>query len=176
MSGETPAGEGNPAAPAASPPPDLRLRAERPRVVRLLFQPGRDCLRLSSPDRPQRRWALHRAYGGRTVAAPVVLPVILLTDVWIWISCCMATQGLRRAGRRMHGPASRSSSLDQARAIRTGRGISSNPASWVAGRRADMEPAPAGSACNWFPDLCALAARLRPNVLSGGRYPSKRAA
>ncbi|GFE93852.1 TrbI/VirB10 family protein [Acetobacter persici] len=35
MSGETPAGEGNPAAPAASPPPDLRLRAERPRVVRL---------------------------------------------------------------------------------------------------------------------------------------------
>jgi len=35
MSGETSAGEGNPAAPAASPPPDLRLRAERPRVVRL---------------------------------------------------------------------------------------------------------------------------------------------
>ncbi|MCG4258306.1 TrbI/VirB10 family protein [Acetobacter senegalensis] len=35
MSGETPAGEGNPAVPAASPPPDLRLRAERPRVVRL---------------------------------------------------------------------------------------------------------------------------------------------
>jgi type IV secretion system protein VirB10 len=35
MSGETPAGEGNPVAPAASPPPDLRLRAERPRVVRL---------------------------------------------------------------------------------------------------------------------------------------------
>ncbi|MFT8701431.1 MAG: TrbI/VirB10 family protein [Acetobacter orientalis] len=35
MSGETPAGEGNPAAPAASPPPDLRLRADRPRVVRL---------------------------------------------------------------------------------------------------------------------------------------------
>ncbi|MFT8420827.1 MAG: TrbI/VirB10 family protein [Gluconacetobacter sp.] len=35
MSGETPAGEGNPAAPAASPPPDLRLRAERPRVARL---------------------------------------------------------------------------------------------------------------------------------------------
>ncbi|MBS1097824.1 TrbI/VirB10 family protein [Gluconobacter sphaericus] len=35
MSGETPAGEGNPAAPAVSPPPDLRLRAERPHVVRL---------------------------------------------------------------------------------------------------------------------------------------------
>ncbi|OUI98588.1 MULTISPECIES: TrbI/VirB10 family protein [Acetobacteraceae] len=35
MSGETPAGEGNPATPAVSPPPDLRLRAERPRVVRL---------------------------------------------------------------------------------------------------------------------------------------------
>ncbi len=35
MSGETPAGEGNSAAPAVSPPPDLRLRAERPRVVRL---------------------------------------------------------------------------------------------------------------------------------------------
>lgn len=35
MSGEISAGEGNPAAPAASPPPDLRLRAERPRVVRL---------------------------------------------------------------------------------------------------------------------------------------------
>lgn len=35
MSGETPAGEGNPAAPAVPPPPDLRLRAERPRVVRL---------------------------------------------------------------------------------------------------------------------------------------------
>lgn len=35
MSGDTPAGEGNPAAPAASLPPDLRLRVERPRVVRL---------------------------------------------------------------------------------------------------------------------------------------------
>ncbi|MCP1213970.1 TrbI/VirB10 family protein [Acetobacter okinawensis] len=35
MSGETSVGEGNPAAPSASPPPDLRLRAERPRVVRL---------------------------------------------------------------------------------------------------------------------------------------------
>ncbi|MBS1063002.1 MULTISPECIES: TrbI/VirB10 family protein [Acetobacteraceae] len=35
MSGEISADEGNPAAPAASPPPDLRLRAERPRVVRL---------------------------------------------------------------------------------------------------------------------------------------------
>lgn len=35
MSAEVQTGEGNPAAPAASPPPDLRLRAERPRVVRL---------------------------------------------------------------------------------------------------------------------------------------------
>ncbi|GAJ27865.1 TrbI/VirB10 family protein [Acidomonas methanolica] len=35
MSGETLAGEGNPVAPAVSPPPDLRLRAELPRVVRL---------------------------------------------------------------------------------------------------------------------------------------------
>lgn len=35
MSGESPAGAGTSAAPAASPPPDLRLRAERPRVVRL---------------------------------------------------------------------------------------------------------------------------------------------
>ncbi|MCG4261930.1 conjugal transfer protein TrbI [Acetobacter senegalensis] len=35
MSGEVQTGEGNPVAPAASPPPDLRLRAERPRVVRL---------------------------------------------------------------------------------------------------------------------------------------------
>ncbi|MBS0989300.1 TrbI/VirB10 family protein [Acetobacter okinawensis] len=35
MSGETPAYEGNPATPAVSPSPDLRLRAERPRVVRL---------------------------------------------------------------------------------------------------------------------------------------------
>ncbi|KXV73623.1 conjugal transfer protein TrbI [Acetobacter malorum] len=35
MSGETPADEGNPVAPAASPSPDLRLRTERPRVVRL---------------------------------------------------------------------------------------------------------------------------------------------
>ena len=35
MSGEVQTGEGNPAAPAASLPPDLRLRADRPRVVRL---------------------------------------------------------------------------------------------------------------------------------------------
>lgn len=35
MRGETPAGEGKPATLAVSLPPDLRLRAERPRVVRL---------------------------------------------------------------------------------------------------------------------------------------------